>query len=119
MASQEWLDPADTRLIEADLRRAADLARRAGARLLVLTYPQPKAHPELSDAHRRAAEVSGALFVDPRAEFEQRFTGGSSWDDLLIPDGHPTTRGYALIGEIVADAIAPRPTPERGSEPSD
>ncbi len=117
MASQEWLDPADTRLIEADLRRAADLTRRAGARLLVLTYPQPKAHPELSAAHRRAAEVSGAQFLDPRAAFEQRLAGGSSWNELLIPDGHPTTRGYALIGKIVADAIAPQTPPEQETEP--
>jgi len=112
MTSQEWLDPGDTRLIEADLQRAADLARQAGARLLVLTYPQPKAHPELSAAHRRAAERSGARFVDSQAAFAKRFAGGSSWDELLIPDGHPTTQGYALIGEVVADVIAPPPPPE-------
>jgi lysophospholipase L1-like esterase len=105
VAIQQWLDPADTRLVEADLARAGVLAGAVGARLLVLTYPQPKAHPELAAAHARAAARAGATFVDPRSVFEDAHRALGSWEPLLIGDGHPTTRGYALIGELVAKAI--------------
>jgi len=45
-AMTSWVDPGDTRLLEADLRRAAELARGAGVPLYFLVYPQPDAHPE-------------------------------------------------------------------------
>ncbi|MCO4771084.1 MAG: hypothetical protein KDA24_13700 [Deltaproteobacteria bacterium] len=105
VATQQWLDPADTRLVESDLRRIADLSRQAGARLIVVTYPQPKAHPELTEAHARAAESAHADFVDPRAAFLAEYQDLGHWEPLLIPDGHPTTRGHALMGRLVAEAL--------------
>jgi len=105
IAVQQWLDPADTRLVRADLQRASRLAASVGARLVLTTYPQPRGHPELADAAAAVAAQEGVLFVDPRPLFQEERDRRGSWDALLIADGHPTTTGYALLGGAVADAL--------------
>lgn len=121
IAVQQWLDPGDTRLVESDLLRAGDLSRSAGSQLIVLTYPQPKAHPELAEAHRRAARRLAAPFVDPRPTFAREFETLGSWDPLLVSDGHPTSRGYRLIAQDVASVMRSQglnaPSPEARSAP--
>ncbi len=105
IAVQQWLDPGDTRLVEADLRRAARIAASVGARLVLTTYPQPRAHPELARAARSVAADVHVLFVDPRPRFQEERDRLGSWDELLIADGHPTTLGYDVLGRSVADAL--------------
>ena len=106
-AVQRWFRLEDTRLVEADLARAAALAEAAEARLIVLTYPQPNAHGELADALRRATDRLGVTFIDPRPTFQAELDAGTPWDALLVPDGHPTARGYGLMAQLVAQALAP------------
>jgi len=121
IAVQQWLDPGDTRLIESDLLQAGYLSRSVGSRLIILTYPQPKAHPELSDAHRRASEQLSVPFVDPRPTFAREFETSGNWNTLLIPDGHPTSRGYRLMAQDVVRAVQSwgihPPSSEDGSAP--
>lgn len=105
VAVQQWVDPADTRLVEADLERAARHAEATGALLILTTYPQPRGHPELADAAAGVGERTSALYVDPRPLFQAERDRIGSWEPLLIPDGHPTTMGYRLLGGLVADAI--------------
>ncbi len=105
IAVQQWLDPGDTRLVEADLRRANRIATSVGAHLVLTTYPQPRAHPELARAATVVAASSSALFVDPRPHFQDEHDRLGSWEPLLIADGHPTTNGYELWGRVVSDAL--------------
>ncbi len=102
---QDWVDPGDTRLLRADLRRAASLAQERRVPLLVLGYPQPDAHPELTRAVAASADELGMPWLDPRPVFRQALEEGVRWEALLIPDGHPTTHGYALIGRQLAKAL--------------
>lgn len=111
IAVQQWLDPGDTRLVQADMLRAARIAESVGARLVLTTYPQPRAHPELARAAADAATATGALFVDPRPRFQEERDRLGGWGDLLIADGHPTTTGYDLLGRAVADGLAAGPAP--------
>jgi tetratricopeptide (TPR) repeat protein len=110
IAVQQWLDPGDTRLVEADLRRAGQIAETVGARLVLTTYPQPRAHPELARAARSVASDASLLFVDPRSTFQEEHDRLGSWVPLLIADGHPTTRGYQLWGQVVSDALDGQPS---------
>lgn len=98
----QWLDPADTRLIEADIAEAAELARGVGAPLYLLQYPQPDAHPEIAAAIERAAAGEGVPVIDPRPRLAAELASGKAWADLFIPDGHPNTAGYQVVGEEVA-----------------
>ena len=111
IAVQQWIDPADTRLIRADLTRAATLAANVGATLVLTTYPQPRGHPELAEAAAAVAADAGLVFVDPRPEFQAEHDRLGSWQPLLIPDGHPTTAGYRLMGESVAARLLETPHP--------
>ena len=104
-AMTSWVDPGDTRLLEADLLRAAELARSSGIPLYLLVYPQPDAHPELERAIQRAGGAAGVPVIDPRPSLEAELRSGTAWEDLFVADGHPTTRGYRLIGEEVARVL--------------
>jgi tetratricopeptide (TPR) repeat protein len=98
----QWLDPADTRLIETDIAEAAELARGVGAPLYLLQYPQPDAHPEIAAAVERAAAAHGLPVIDPRPRLAAELNAGKTWPDLFIPDGHPNVAGYRVVGEEVA-----------------
>jgi lysophospholipase L1-like esterase len=54
---------------------------------------------------RLVAAESDALFVDPRPAFLGRLAAGTPPRELTIPDGHPTTKGYQLIGELIVDEL--------------
>ena len=105
IAVQQWLDPGDTRLVEADLLRAHRIAESAGARLVLTTYPQPRAPPELARAAPPVAASPAALVVAPRPPVQEERDRLGSWEPLLIADGHPTTTGYRLWGHVVSDAL--------------
>jgi len=104
-AVQQWFDPGDTSLLTSDLTRAVASAREAGAVPILLTYPQPAAHDEIAAAVLRVGREMGVTVVDPRDRFRSEHDAGRPWAELLMPDGHPTAAGYALIGEMVAAAI--------------
>jgi tetratricopeptide (TPR) repeat protein len=102
---QQWLDPGDTRLVEADLETACAQVRAVGSTLVLLTYPQPDAHPDLAAAILRAGRRCGVPVVDPRARFRSALDDGVPWSELLVADGHPTARGYAMIGELLGETL--------------
>jgi tetratricopeptide (TPR) repeat protein len=102
---QQWLDPGDTRLVEVDIRAACDQLRAVGTPLLLLTYPQPNAHPDLAAGILRAGRRCGITVVDPRGPFRDALDDGVPWSELLIPDGHPTSRGYAMMGGLVVETV--------------
>jgi lysophospholipase L1-like esterase len=104
-AVQQWFDPTDTFLLTSDLREAVSLTRDAGAVPILLTYPQPAAHDEIAEAVLRLGADLQVAVVDPRQTFAAAHDGGRAWSELLIPDGHPTTAGYALVAEGVAREI--------------
>jgi tetratricopeptide (TPR) repeat protein len=104
-AVQQWFDPTDMALITSDLERALDRIQALGARPVLLTYPQPAAHDEIAEAVLRLGARTGATVVDPRGVFASAHSRGRPWSELYIPDGHPTTAGYSMIGELVASAL--------------
>ncbi len=107
-AVQQWFDPGDTSLLVSDLRYAVERARERGAMVVLLTYPQPAAHDEIAEAVVALGRELDVSVVDPRDRFASEHDAGRPWSELLIPDGHPTSAGYALIGAQVADAIRSR-----------
>jgi hypothetical protein len=102
---QQWLDPGDTRLVEADLATVCAQVGAVGSSLVLLTYPQPDAHPDLAAAILRAGLRCGVPVVDPRALFRTALDDGVPWSALLVADGHPTARGYAMIGEQLVETL--------------
>jgi tetratricopeptide (TPR) repeat protein len=109
LSIQQWLDPGDTRLLALDLERAAGAALRAGTRLWFLIYPQPDAHPDLAEAVLRAGHASGTPVLDPRPAFQAEFDAGTPRAALLVPDGHPSTQGHALMGRLWAEGVLAEP----------
>jgi lysophospholipase L1-like esterase len=81
----------------------ATLAKASGARLVVVNYPAPPPG-WLPRALERAADQSGAPWVDPGGAFDDR-TQTRRPEEIFIPDGHLTTEGYAILAEILAEAL--------------
>ncbi len=107
LAPQLWVDPTDARLLWADLERVAEATRRRRLPLLLLTYPQPDAHDELNAAILAFAAARHLQVVDVREQMRTALVTGTAWDQLFVPDGHPTSLGYRVIGEAVAEALPP------------
>jgi lysophospholipase L1-like esterase len=108
-AVQQWFDPTDTSLVVRDLEEALARAEALGARAILVTYPQPRAHDEIAEAVLALGVRTGTPVVDPRGAFDEAHAGGRPWSDLLIPDGHPTAEGYRIVGELLAEAVLGRP----------
>ncbi len=102
---QEWIDPGDTRLVEQDIETAQQLASAAGTQLVLLTYPEPDAHPELARAIVRSGTKLGVLVVDPAEQVREAVANGVPWSQLRVPDGHPTTRGYRIVASQLVDEL--------------
>lgn len=101
-----WIDPGDTRLLRADLLRAARLAQEAKVPLYFMIYPNPDAQPELADATLAAGAEALVPVIDVRATMRRKIEGGAPWSQLFVPDGHPTTAGYQVMGEALGTALA-------------
>jgi lysophospholipase L1-like esterase len=110
------LDRDDLRTYAANLARIASDASAQGARSLFLALPAPVDFdlvppPETISLYREAmAHVA--------AEAEAPFVDGPAWfrahgadDSFFVDQVHPDTRGHALLGEAVAEAIAAEPAP--------
>jgi len=102
---QEWIDPGDTRLVEQDIETAQQLASAAGTQLVLLTYPEPDAHPELARAIVRSGAKLGVLVVDPAEQVREAVANGVPWSQLRVSDGHPTTRGYRIVASQLVDEL--------------
>jgi len=102
---QDWIEPSDTRLLESDLVMAEQLVRGAGAQLVVLGYPEPDAHEQLWGGILRAGRRTGLLVIDSTEPMQKALDEGLPWTQLRIADGHPTSLGYRLMGEQIADEL--------------
>ncbi len=101
-----WVDPGDTRLLHADLLRAGRLARDAGVPLYFMTYPNPDGQPELASATHFAGDEAFVPVIDIRDRMRTELAEGAAWSDLFVPDGHPTSRGYRLMGEALGAVMS-------------
>jgi hypothetical protein len=88
------------------LRGIAQLARARGARVVFCSYPG-STPPALAHAARRAADETGAGWLDVGAEFERRVPPAER-ETYFVPDGHSSDRGYALLAEVVAGDLSRR-----------
>jgi hypothetical protein len=102
---QDWIEPNDTRLLEADIAKAHELTAAAGAQLVLLGYPEPDAHDQLWKGVRRAGQQAQVLIVDSTLPMSRALAAGTPWTQLRIADGHPTTRGYRLMGEQLVEQL--------------
>jgi len=102
---QDWIEPSDTRMLEADIAKAHELTSTAGAQLVLLGYPEPDAHEQLWKGVRRAGQRAQVLIVDSALPMKRALDSGIPWTQLRIADGHPTTRGYRLMGEQLVDVL--------------
>jgi hypothetical protein len=84
----------------ACLRRAFDACRRAGVPLLVVHVPQHDRSEPFRTLAQLCAENSVA-FVDVAAAWSE-----PPRDAYWPRDGHLNAKGHALVGELVAQAIA-------------
>ena len=88
--------------MRSDLTTMARMAQARGARVVFENYPtQNEANPVLEAVARK----EGALFVDQRAVFAARLAGGTPVSTLFIPDGHCSSEGYGLMGEVLFNAL--------------
>jgi hypothetical protein len=82
--------------VRADLVAIAEEARRAGAKVVFLSYLDPGLpYAFCSRDLAWVARETGSLFVDLEALAIQAGSQHRRWD-FLFPDGHPTNVGYAL-----------------------
>lgn len=69
--------------------------------------PFQRAPSSMNNAIRRLARKNGALLIDVEKSFYSLPGGlGVPGNDLFEDNLHPTDRGYSLLAEIIADAIA-------------
>lgn len=91
--------------IQDDLERAARLAQSRGAVPLLMTYPvDDPPRLEINRAIERAAQNTGARFVDLRTHFEEA-AKIHGWGPLLYGRGHPKELGYSIIAHVVLAAL--------------
>ena len=74
-----------------------------GATPIVLSYPF--CHQETLEIHRTVGVGLGAVWVDLCTGFREQIESGASWETLFIADGHCTDAGYAVLSDLVAEAI--------------
>lgn len=89
-----------------DLVRIAEVARGAGVRCVLQTYPSHHPHmPPYNDAARDAAAASGALLSDHDRRFGP-YIERYGWDRLFFEDSHPVEAGYALMArDLLRDLL--------------
>ena len=77
-----------------------------GSRVVLMSYPARfgKGYPQANAEIRRAAGRTGTPLVDLTKAFEAHCPEAEC-PDWLLPDRHPTARGYAHIAEVLADRL--------------
>jgi lysophospholipase L1-like esterase len=109
--------PIENRTVEY-LEEAVRLARRSGARPVLLTYPMvgPRAPASANECVRDVAERTGADLVDLRSAFE-RAVETVAESALFVPDGHCSAEGYDLMAaEVAALLLGPDPAPAASAD---
>lgn len=98
-ASNAWAG-----VLREHLEHIAGLARRHGAKVVLLSYPFFNA--ELEGTLREAATALAVPFVAVRERFDEELQHRSR-EQLFVRDGHCSDAGYAIVAALVADAVAP------------
>jgi lysophospholipase L1-like esterase len=94
--------PPFEEVLARDLSRMTELAREAGARLVVVGYPAPLG--PLNPTLRRAADENGVPFVDVEPIFRERLRTEAR-ERYFVPDGHCNDAGYAVVAEAVGGEL--------------
>lgn len=89
----------------ANLEWIVETTLAAGATPLVLSYPFCPG--DVSAIQSQVASTQGARWIDVCSRFERELET-RPWHELFVPDGHCTEAGYAIIAELVAEAILER-----------
>lgn len=101
-----WVEEGDQGLLEADLRRAAELSREHGVVLAIATYPWV----DVRQAHRAAVESfvvahPGTLVLDFEGAIAEQLSAGIAWDALFLPDSHPTAGGHEVMARVLSSVL--------------
>jgi lysophospholipase L1-like esterase len=81
-----------------------DLAARRGVAMVLLSYPFEQ--QQVEELQRTAAQVLGVPFLSIRERFDRELKTRKH-DELFVADGHCNDAGYAIMAELVAEAVAP------------
>ncbi|HNW43123.1 MAG TPA: GDSL-type esterase/lipase family protein [Elusimicrobiales bacterium] len=104
--------------VRLDMRKAADLVRERGIKVLLQNYPlENPSMPqfrEVSAALAALAAERGLPFVEQTAEFSRLVEQGRRDEYFARGDAHCSARGYRLMAERVADAMEKYGFIERG-----
>lgn len=91
--------------VRDDLLRIVDLSERAGATVVLQTYPQAwPANPVI----RTVAAETGAPLVDMERQLEAMAADGDDVGSLTIADGHYSDQGNRLTAEALAEILSAR-----------
>lgn len=93
------------RVLAANLRTAVAECRRAGAAIVLASYPFQ--YGDVDEAMRRVGAEANVPWINVHAEFERRLQGRPR-SDLFVPDGHCNDRGYALMAQIISHDLRER-----------
>ena len=91
--------------VEHHLALIVRLCEAASAQPVLLNYPDLAfAKPDAQQALRRTAKRLGVDFLDVSGQFAElaNMASPGEYAGYFIADGHCNSRGYALIGELVA-----------------
>lgn len=91
-------------LLHRDLDLVLGVAQRGGARVVLLSYPNPSEdHRTLRDVAAEYAATRSVEFIDLHKSFESRYDA-TAWAALLGPNGHCNEAGYAqMADDLVAE----------------
>lgn len=97
------------RILLRDFEEIHALTQTRGVNLVLLTYAEAHyaRHATVSNEMVKFARENGIAIVDPRVQFTMLLARESSRAAYFLDerDGHPNSRGYAEIADLVADAV--------------
>ena len=90
-------------------------AREHGTNLILMTYPSkdPSFYHWANSITRSAARQTDTSLIDLTATFKPHCPK-SECPAFLLPDQHPTARGYRLVAETILRRLTLPPKPGRG-----
>ena len=105
-------DQTEQRLA-ANLAELHEISEAARVPLILMTYPSDAGLYRLANGLiRSTARARGWDVVDLAAVFTARCAGDPKCPRYLLPDGHPTALGYAVVAERVREELRKRTTSE-------
>lgn len=88
-----------------NIKDMQQLARIAGVKVLLCTYP---GKARINDYIRQAGALYNLEVVDLAVLFSGLMASGAE-EELFAPDRHCNGRGYQIIARALAEKIAPNP----------